>query len=250
MARFGPSAETFPVSWGIQYLEPGTPQSGGRQRHAGKHGEPYSFHQERWFGLGYGKTVLGNSAGISVNTVKTPLEFLPYSHSFVLMNDGSLLAFGSNGSYRAGLSIETNILTPQLVFESGVQAVSGSENHSLFVKTDGSLWASGFNQNGKVEREGRGKHTHDKDRGFWGGGGFRDDIIPCTGRPTGASMSSVAIQADNLACVRNAFALPRPLRSRQLNPFGLLTVGKVRAFWSLVCSLVLKGHAHFVAWSC
>ena len=108
------------------------------------------------FGL-WEKTVLGNLARVH-NDQDVPVKiidenatgiFAAYSHSFVLMNDGSLLA-GSNGSYQAGLSIETNILTPQLVFASGVRAVSGSESHSLFVKTDGSLWASGFNQNGKV----------------------------------------------------------------------------------------------------
>ena len=63
-------------------------------------------------------------------------------HSFVLMQDGSLLAFGSNGSYRTGLiQHKANALSPQVVFSSGVQAVAGGDAHSLFLKTDGSLWA-------------------------------------------------------------------------------------------------------------
>ena len=135
----------------------GSPQSGGRQSAvAPEEAILFSSRTMVRFGL-WEKTVktLGGSSTDRDVPVKIIDEnatgiFAAYSHSFVLMNDGSLLAFGSNGSYRAGLSIETNILTPQLVFASGVQAVSGSENHSLFVKTDGSLWASGFNQNGKV----------------------------------------------------------------------------------------------------
>ena len=39
---------------------------------------------------------------------------------------------------------------PQVVFSSGVNQVSPAGVHSLFLKTDGSLWAAGHNANGKV----------------------------------------------------------------------------------------------------
>ncbi len=41
-------------------------------------------------------------------------------------------------------------LTPVQIVESGVASVSGGQDHSLFVKTDGSLWAIGSNGHGQL----------------------------------------------------------------------------------------------------
>jgi alpha-tubulin suppressor-like RCC1 family protein len=49
-----------------------------------------------------------------------------------------------------------NYATPQMVFASGVQAVSGGYEHSLFLKTDGSVWVAGSNKLGRV---GTGAHN-------------------------------------------------------------------------------------------
>jgi alpha-tubulin suppressor-like RCC1 family protein len=48
------------------------------------------------------------------------------------------------------LPVVANYLTPQTVFTEGVTAVSSGDTHSLFLKTDGSLWASGYNLYGRV----------------------------------------------------------------------------------------------------
>jgi alpha-tubulin suppressor-like RCC1 family protein len=62
------------------------------------------------------------------------------------MQDGSLLAFGQNGSNRTGfIGNNGHLLSPQVVFSGGVQAVAGHDAHSLFLKTDGSLWSTGAN---------------------------------------------------------------------------------------------------------
>ena len=71
--------------------------------------------------------------------------------TFVSMNDGSLLALGHNAHFRMGHSTGgTNHSTPQVVFSGGVAAVSGGYEHSLFLKTDGSLWTAGYNRFGRV----------------------------------------------------------------------------------------------------
>jgi alpha-tubulin suppressor-like RCC1 family protein len=66
------------------------------------------------------------------------------------MNNGSLLAFGSNGYFRSGLPVGTNYLTPQIVFSEGIKSVSGGFEHSLFLKADGSLWSAGWNHSSQV----------------------------------------------------------------------------------------------------
>jgi alpha-tubulin suppressor-like RCC1 family protein len=48
------------------------------------------------------------------------------------------------------LPISQDYLNPQIVFTEGIKSVSGANTHSLFLKTDGSLWSSGYNQYGKV----------------------------------------------------------------------------------------------------
>ena len=67
--------------------------------------------------------------------------------TFIIKTDGSLWAIGHNRQYRMGHNDGGNHATPQMVFASGVQAVSGGHEHSLFLKTDGSLWSSGYGIN-------------------------------------------------------------------------------------------------------
>jgi len=74
-----------------------------------------------------------------------------YHGTFISMTDGSLLALGHNAHFRMGHSTGgTNHSTPQVVFSGGVAAVSGGGEHSLFLKTDGSLWTAGYNRFGRV----------------------------------------------------------------------------------------------------
>ena len=69
--------------------------------------------------------------------------------TFIFKTDGSLWAIGHNAHNRMGHNDRGNHATPQMVFSSGVQAVSG-DAHSSFLKTDGSLWVAGKNKMGRV----------------------------------------------------------------------------------------------------
>jgi alpha-tubulin suppressor-like RCC1 family protein len=76
-------------------------------------------------------------------------------HSLFLKNDGSLWAMGFNSYGQLGDGV-FNLVTPygtnqpQLIVASGVAAVAAGQNHSLFFKNDGSLWAMGWNLNGEL----------------------------------------------------------------------------------------------------
>ena len=68
------------------------------------------------------------------------------------MNDGSLLTFGNNGNGRTGFAYNgvNSLTTPQVVFAGGVSKVAAHSFHTLFLKTDGSLWSAGHNEKGRV----------------------------------------------------------------------------------------------------
>jgi alpha-tubulin suppressor-like RCC1 family protein len=73
-------------------------------------------------------------------------------HSLAIKADGSLWAWGQDDAGQLGLGADTsNRSTPTRVgLDNDWVAVSGGFNHSLGVKTDGSLWGWGNNQNGQL----------------------------------------------------------------------------------------------------
>jgi alpha-tubulin suppressor-like RCC1 family protein len=82
-------------------------------------------------------------------------------HSLFLKSDGSLWAMGYNrdgelgdGTYNSTYN-STN--RPEQIVASGVTAIAAGGDHSLFLKSDGSLWGMGWNQYGEL---GDGTYNH------------------------------------------------------------------------------------------
>jgi len=78
-------------------------------------------------------------------------------HSLILKTDGSLWVTGRNdyGQLGDGTSYSTDGLsadksTPVQIYTNGVSQVATRYGYSLIVKTDGSLWATGYNYDGQL----------------------------------------------------------------------------------------------------
>src|SRR5208282_3736128 len=77
-------------------------------------------------------------------------------HSLFLKSDGSLWAMGNNeyGQLGDGTTNEDNhnfsTNQPEEIVASGVTAIAAGWDHSLFLKSDGSLWAMGRDDYGQL----------------------------------------------------------------------------------------------------
>ena len=75
-------------------------------------------------------------------------------HSLFLKSDGSLWAMGNNGEGELGDgttdndNYNTNL--PEQIVAGNVTAIDGGGYHSLFLKSDGSLWGMGDNEYGQL----------------------------------------------------------------------------------------------------
>ncbi|HEY5041365.1 MAG TPA: chromosome condensation regulator [Verrucomicrobiae bacterium] len=76
-------------------------------------------------------------------------------HSLFLKSDGSLWAMGvdvygqlGDGTFRTTAPYGTSL--PEQIVASNVTAIAAGDFHSLFLKSDGSLWAMGDNEDGQL----------------------------------------------------------------------------------------------------
>jgi len=74
------------------------------------------------------------------------------SHSVALKSNGSVWAWGNNSAGQLGDGTTTTRWTPVQVsgFSSGVAAIAAGSSHTVALKSDGSVWAWGYNMYGQL----------------------------------------------------------------------------------------------------
>jgi len=73
------------------------------------------------------------------------------SHTLAICNDGTVSAWGANGSGQLGIGSNTSSSIPVQVNElSDIIAVAAGENHSIALKSDGTVWTWGDNIEGQL----------------------------------------------------------------------------------------------------
>jgi alpha-tubulin suppressor-like RCC1 family protein len=113
---------------------------------------------------GMGNNLVGELGDGTFNSTNRPEQIISNGvvtvtagpvHSLFIKSDGSLWAMGNNlygelGDGTVNFASPTGTNTPQLIVSNGVVAVAGGENHSLFARSDGSLWAMGRDAEGEL----------------------------------------------------------------------------------------------------
>jgi alpha-tubulin suppressor-like RCC1 family protein len=99
--------------------------------------------------LGTGSTSFGSNVPVTVLALSGISKIdAGWSYSLFLKNDGTVWACGSNDSGQLGIGNTTDQSTPVTIPAlSGITQISSGPNslHSLFLKSDGSVWVCGHN---------------------------------------------------------------------------------------------------------
>jgi alpha-tubulin suppressor-like RCC1 family protein len=75
------------------------------------------------------------------------------NHALFLKNDGSVWACGNNMEGELGDGTNTSVNVPQQVnptWDGSIIAIAAGGYHSLFLKSDGSVWSCGYNNTGQL----------------------------------------------------------------------------------------------------
>ena len=103
--------------------------------------------------------VMLDSVGLMVTNAGLPVKVAAgLTHSLFVRSDGSLWVMGDNGQGQLGDGTYNATNRPEQIVASGVTAIAGGgyydhppeSGHSLFAKSDGSLWAMGENDCGQL----------------------------------------------------------------------------------------------------
>src|SRR3989338_2030534 len=103
--------------------------------------------------LGDGTTTTNRTAPTQIGTATTWSSVSAgYYHTTAIKTDGTLWAWGYNELYgQLGDGTTTNRTTPiQIVAETTWSSVSAGYYHTTAIKTDGTLWAWGYNASGRL----------------------------------------------------------------------------------------------------
>jgi alpha-tubulin suppressor-like RCC1 family protein len=117
-------------------------------------GSLWGMGYNRWGALGDGTTNNLNHPEQIVASKVTAIA-AGFDHSLFLQRDGSLWAMGENSAGQLGNGIFNTSYPygtnqPQLIVASNVTAIAAGAFHSLLLKNDGSLWATGDNRYGQL----------------------------------------------------------------------------------------------------
>lgn len=110
--------------------------------------------------LGNNETSWGRNVPVQIMSGVKAISAATW-HSLFLKTDGTVWSCGNNDYGRLGDGTTTNRSVPtQVLTETGpltnVASISAGSYHSLFVKTDGTLWAAGSNDYGQFGNGGSG----------------------------------------------------------------------------------------------
>jgi alpha-tubulin suppressor-like RCC1 family protein len=97
-----------------------------------------------------------------------------YGYTLALKSDGSAWGWGTDGYGELGngsAQLYGSVKTPVKAKVQGVVAIAAGASHSLWLRSDGTVWATGYNGDGQL-----------------GDGTFNDSVIPVQAKVSGVSV--------------------------------------------------------------